>query len=430
MNDTLNTGEEFALDLDRRDPLSGFRDRFDMPADTIYMDGNSLGLMPDDSVKSVNRVLDEWRTMGIGGWLNGKPPWFFFAEELGAKMSRIVGARPEEVVATGTTTVNIHALVSTLYKPGNGRTKIMASAMDFPTDIYALKSQLSLKGYDPGEHLVLVPADENGFIDEESIVSMMSGEISLALLPSVLYRSGQLLDIPGLTEEAHARDIVIGFDCCHSVGAVPHEFKEWDVDFAVWCSYKYLNGGPGSPAFLYLNRRHFQREPALAGWFGCMKERQFDMSLEFEHAKCAGGWQISSTGILGSAAVEGALDLILEAGIGRIREKSVAMTSYLIALVEAMLEGPPYNFTIGSPEDAARRGGHVALRHAGRAQGICEALKRRGIVPDFRPPDIVRIAPVALYNTFHEIWMVVAALRKIIEGKEHEISYPDNNIIP
>ena len=430
MNDALNTGEEYALDLDRRDPLSGYRDRFNMPADTIYMDGNSLGLLPHDSVNSVNRALEEWRTMGIGGWLNGKPPWFFFAEELGAKASQIVGARPEEVVATGTTTVNIHALVSTLYSPGSGRTKIMASAMDFPTDIYALKSQLSLKGYDPGEHLVLVPADENGFIDEERAVSMMSGEISLALFPSVLYRSGQLLDIPRLTEEAHARDIVIGFDCCHSVGAVPHEFNEWDVDFAVWCSYKYLNGGPGSPAFLYLNRRHFNREPALAGWFGCIKERQFDMDLEFEHAKCAGGWQISSTGILGSAAVEGALDLILEAGIGRIREKSAAMTSYLISLVEAVLKGSPYNLTIGSPRDAGRRGGHVALRRAGRAQGICEALKRRGIVPDFRPPDIVRIAPVALYNTFHEIWMVVAALREIIDGKEHETSYPENSIIP
>ncbi|UCF06474.1 MAG: kynureninase [bacterium] len=426
----FETDREYAEKLDREDPLRSFRSRFHIPTDTIYLDGNSLGLLSHDTERTLHRVLGEWRTLGIRGWLEGTPPWFYFAERLGETAAGLVGALPEEVVATGTTTLNIHALVGTLYRPEGGRTKILAGALDFPTDIYALKSQIELRGLDSTDHLVLVPSSDGRLIDEETIVSLMTDEIALILLPSVLYRSGQLLDIGRLTGEARRRGICIGFDCSHSVGAVPHRFDDDDVDFAVWCSYKYLNGGPGSPAFLYLNKRHFGREPALAGWFGYVKERQFDMSLEFEHARSAGGWQISSPSILGSTAVEGALNLIIEAGLENIRSKSLAMTSYLIHLVDSMLTGAPYGFSIGTPREPGRRGGHVALERGSEAMRINEALKARGVIPDFRPPNIIRIAPVALYNTYGEVWQLVHHLREIIDGKEYERFSGERGLIP
>lgn len=420
MKNGFRADESFALDLDRSDPLAGFRGRFHTPAGKIYMNGNSLGPLSRDSESTLLRVLDEWKGMGIGGWLEGSTPWFHYAEKLGGMAAGLVGARPEEVVATGTTTLNIHSLTGTFYRPGSGRRKIIAGALDFPTDIYALQSQIRLAGLDPAENLVLVPSCDGRTIEEDRVVEMVDEGTSLVFLPSVLYRSGQLLDMARLTEEAHARGAAIGFDCSHSVGSVPHSFDEWGVDFAVWCGYKYMNAGPGSPAFLYLNGRHFQREPALAGWFGCVKEKQFDMELEFEHELSAGGWQISSPGILAAGAAEGALAVTLEAGIGRIREESLKMTSYLIRLADELLSPEPYRFGIGTPREGRRRGGHVALERKEDALRINEALKARGVVTDFRPPNIIRIAPVPLYNTYQEIWRIVFHLKEIIEEKEYE----------
>jgi len=418
VNTKFKTREEFAQKLDSADPLAKFRSRFHIPKGTIYVDGNSLGLLSRDSEGSVSRVLDEWRTLGIRGWLEAKQPWFHFAEELGAECAKLVGARPDEVVATGTTTVNIHSLVHTFYQYDSKRSKIFADELTFPTDIYALRSIVQLRGLDPEENLVLASSLDGRFLDEHKIVDMMDETIAIALLPSVLYRSGQLLDMKYLAEEAHRKGITIGFDCSHSVGIVPHYFDKWDVDFAVWCSYKYLNGGPGSTAFLYVNRKHFDREPALAGWFGYVKERQFDLALNFEHAKSAGGWQISSPAILSSAPVEGSLDIILEAGIEAIRLKSLKMTSYLIHLVDETLSKKPYNFSIGTPREAQRRGGHVAVEHE-EAMRISEALRVKGVISDFRPPNVIRIAPVPLYNTFHEVWQIVQHLKDIIDRKEY-----------
>ncbi|MBU7022396.1 MAG: kynureninase [Theionarchaea archaeon] len=414
----FTTDEECARTLDRNDSLS-FRDRFFIPASTIYLNGNSLGLQSQDARQCVQKVLDEWKTLGIGGWLEGDPPWFYYAESLGATASRLVGALPQEVVATGTTTGNLHSLVGTFYTPHGRKTKILADELDFPTDVYALQSQIELKGFNPERDLILAPSRDGRFLDEHAIVELMTDEVALVCLSSVLYRSGQLLDIPYLTEEAHNRGITIGFDCSHSVGVVPHSFDEWGVDFAVWCSYKYLNGGPGSTAFLYVNRAHFQRKPALSGWFGNVKERQFDLSLEFEPASSAGGWQISSPSILSAAPLEGALAITLEAGIVTIREKSLLMTSYLMYLVDEVLSGDPYNFNIGTPREPSRRGAHVALEHE-EALRICEALRTRGVIPDFRPPNIIRVAPMPLYTTYHEIWQVVQYLKEIVDSREYE----------
>jgi kynureninase len=415
----FSRSEEFARALDSKDSLARFRSRFYAPEGGIYLDGNSLGLLSTDSENSVLRILDEWKALGVRGWLEAKHPWFYLAEELGAKCAKLVGARPQEVVATGTTTVNIHSLVNTFYNPTAERKTILSDRLTFPTDIYALRSIVRLRGFDPEESLVLVSGTDGRFLEEEKVIDQMDKTTALVFLPSVLYRSGQLLNIKYLTEQAHDRGIIIGFDCSHSVGVIPHQFDKWDVDFAIWCSYKYLNGGPGSTALLYINKKHFDREPALAGWFGYVKDRQFDLAVEFEHARSAGGWQISSPAILSSAPLEGSLDIILEAGIDSIRQKSLTITAYLMYLVDELLSKKPYDFSIGTPREDERRGGHVAVEHE-EALRISEALRARGVISDFRPPNIIRIAPVPLHNTFHEAWQLAQHLKDIIENKEYE----------
>jgi kynureninase len=426
----FDPGEDHAKELDRRDPLAGFRERFHLPAGTIYMDGNSLGLLSRDAEASLLRLVDEWRTLGVRGWLEAERPWFYFSERLGALAAPLVGAAPDEVMVTGTTTVNIHALVSSFFAPEGRRRKILADELDFPSDIYALRDQLAFRGCDPQRDLVLVPSRDGNTIEEDDIIARMTDEVALVFLPSVLYRSGQLLDMSRLTREAHRRGIVIGFDCAHSVGAVPHRLDEWGVDFAVWCSYKYLNAGPGASAFLYVNHRHFGVRPRISGWFGSRKESQFEMSLAFEPRGDAGRWQISSPGILGSAPLEGALALIREAGIEAIRTKSKSLTSYLVELVDARLAEPPFSIRVGSPRDPERRSGHVALERDADVYRITQALKSRGVVPDFRTPNVMRIAPMALYNSFTEVWEVVQHLVEIIEEGEHLAFQEKRAVVP
>ncbi|MDH4195828.1 MAG: kynureninase [Candidatus Aminicenantes bacterium] len=418
MIDKLRAFRDRARELDREDPLRRFRRRFRIPRGVIYLDGNSLGFLSRDSEAALQKALRSWRDLGIRGWLEADPPWFYMAETLGAMCAGLVGAASDEVVMSGTTTVNIHALGATFYRPAGRRTKIVADELDFPTDIYALKSLIRLRGLDPAEHLILAESRDGRTLDEEAIVKRFDETVAMALLPSVLYRSGQLLDLEFLTSRAHENGVVIGFDCSHSVGAVPHEFDRWDVDFALWCSYKYLNGGPGATAFLYVNRAHFERGPALAGWFGSVKERQFDMSLDFEPARGAGGWQISSPSILSSAPLIGSLAILKEAGIDAIRKKSLQMTRFLMEMADELLAPEPYGFSIGTPREETRRGGHVALCHP-EGLRVAEALRARGIVPDFRPPDMIRIAPVALYNTHAELWTLVRRLREIIDTKDY-----------
>lgn len=418
MKENYRANLEYTIQLDKEDALKKFRSRFYIPESTIYMDGNSLGLLSKDAEASLLRVLKEWKDLGIKGWLEAQRPWFYFAEEVGAMAAPLVGAKTNEVILTGTTTVNIHALVSSFYIPIGKRKKILADELNFPSDLYALKGQMKLKGVNPEENLLLVKADKSGLLDEKKIVSLINEEVALVFLPSVLYRSGQLLDMEYLTREAHKKGVMIGFDCSHSVGAVPHFFDKWDVDFALWCSYKYLNGGPGGAAFLYANEKHFDKEPLLAGWFGFLKEKQFDMLQEFIPASDAGRWQISSPGILGSSPVEGAIKILNEAGIENIRKKSLKMTSYLVYLHKAF-NLSQYGLEIATPEEDEKRGGHIAFSHRTEAARINEALKNRGVIPDLRPPNIIRIAPIALYNTFEEVWLVANHFKEIMETGEY-----------
>ena len=416
----FKTGKEGAQILDREDALSGFRQRFYLLPKKIYMDGNSLGLLSQDAEAILHRLIDQWKKLGINGWLEAEPPWFGYAEELGKRQAALVGALPEEVVMTSSTTVNLHALVGTFYYPQGKRKKILADELNFPSDIYALKSQIESKGYDPERDLVLVKSRDGRMLEEEDIIRAMDDETALILLPGVLYRSGQLLDMAYLSKKAHEKGIPIGFDCSHSVGAVPHHFDRWDVDFAFWCNYKYMNNGPGGVASMFINKKHFSRKPSLAGWWGYRKDKQFNMSLNFEKANNAGGWQIGTPHLLSLAPLEGSLKIFHEAGMEKIREKSLNLTSYLIFLLKELgLTDSPYHFSIGSPLEEERRGGHVAIEHDDAAR-INKALKDRGIIPDFRYPNIIRLAPVALYNTFYEVWQVVEALKEIIEKGEHK----------
>lgn len=412
--------EACARALDRDDALAGFRDRFYLLPDTIYMDGNSLGLLSRDAEATLLETLDSWRTRGVGGWFDGDCAWLDCAEEVGGLSAKMMGAAADQVIHSATTTTNIHTLVASLYRPVGRRSRILADELNFPSDLYALKGQLQLRGREVAQDLLLVPSEDGRTLDEETIAARFTDEVAMAWLPSVLYRSGQLLDMEYLTERAHAAGVLIGFDCCHSAGILPHELDRWGVDCAVWCGYKYLNSGPGASAFLYVNRRHFDKEPVLAGWFGNRRETMFDMNPEFDPRLDAGKWQVSSPGILGSSTLRGSLAMINEAGIDRIRAKSLAMTSYLMALVDTLLAAPPCSFSIGSPRSDRRRGGHVALERRTHADRICAALIERGVVPDYRPPNVIRICPSPLYGTFHEIWQTVSHLKSIIDDAEHE----------
>lgn len=408
---------EYAIGLDKEDSLKHFRDEFYLKPGSIYMDGNSLGLLSKRAERTVFESINDWKEHGIDGWTRGKNPWFFMAEELGKKLAPLVGGSPEEVIVTGSTTVNLHQLVSTFYKPEGNRTKILADELTFPSDIYAMQSQLKLHGYDPDQHLIRVKSRNGRFLEEEDIIASMTDEVALIVLPTVLYRSGQILDIQRLAKAAHERGILIGFDACHSVGAIPHSFNVWDIDFAFWCNYKHLNGGPGGVGGLFVNRRHFGKMPGLAGWFSSAKEKQFDMEHTLIPAPSAGAFQIGTPHVLSMAPLIGSLEIFTEAGIENIRDKSLRINQYLIDLIEHELAD--FGFFIGTPREDARRGGHVSLEHSEAAR-ICKALKENGIIPDFRAPNIIRLAPVALYTSYEEVWKVVQTLKTIMTEKLYE----------
>ncbi|RIU91431.1 kynureninase [Oceanobacillus picturae] len=413
----MNTEKSYAKELDQQDELNSFRKEFYLGNDTIYFDGNSLGLLSKRAEQSVLALMASWKENAIDGWMEGTHPWYYVSEKLGKLSAPLIGAEADEVIVTGSTTTNLHQLAATFFNPEGKRTKILADELNFPSDIYAIKSQLDLKGLDPEEHLVQVKSKNGNTLETTDIVAAMTEDIALIILPSVLYRSGQLLDIQTLTKEAHQRGIMVGFDLCHSIGSIPHHLSEWGVDFAFWCTYKHLNGGPGSVGGLFVNRRHFGKRPGLAGWFSSAKDKQFDMEHTLSPADTAGAYQIGTPHVLSIAPLIGSLEMFQEAGIDRIRDKSLRLTGYLMDLIKSELSS--YRFTIANPEDETTRGGHVFLIHPEAAR-ICKALKADGVVPDFRNPNGIRLAPVALYNTYEEVWEMVSRLKKIMDEKTYK----------
>ncbi|CAG9620515.1 kynureninase [Sutcliffiella rhizosphaerae] len=402
---------------DREDSLSKYREEFYLLKDSIYMDGNSLGLLSKRAEQSLLSMLDSWKKRGIDGWTSGEEPWFYLAEKLGEMSAPLVGARSEEVIVTGSTTTNLHQLLATFYIPDAERTKIVSDELNFPSDIYAIQSILSLKGYKPEEHLIAIKSRDGHTIDEEDIIASLKEDVALLILPTVLYRSGQLFNIEKITKIAHEKGIIVGWDGCHSVGTIPHKFHDWNVDFAYWCNYKYLNSGPGGVGSLFVHEKHFNKTPGLMGWFGSDKQKQFDMEHTFLKAKNSGAYQIGTPHIFSMAPLLGALQMFNEIGMEKLRVKSLHMTKIMMSLIEQELSH--FGFKIINPKEDTSRGGHISILHPEAAR-ICKALKEHRVVPDFRKPNIIRLAPVALYNTYQDAYDTVIILKEIMQNKEYE----------
>ena len=411
--DEFDASRAAARMRDAEATLNGLRKRFTVPEDGVYMDGNSLGLHGQDAVAALERAIEEWRDLGIEGWTEANPPWFEYGERLGDRLAGILGANEDECVATNSTTVNIHALVGTFLDAADG-TAVVVNELDFPTDHYAIRAQMRARGIDLADNLVVVQSRDGRTIEFEDVAAAVDEDTAIVFMPSVLYRSGQLLDVPRLAELAHDHGAFAGFDLAHSVGVVPHDLHGAGVDFAVWCSYKYLNAGPGAIGGLFVHEEHFDLPPALAGWWGHADETQFDMRSEFTPAADAAAWQVGTVPVFAAAPLFGALDVTEAAGIDALRERSVNLTDYLIRLVNERLP----ECDIGTPIDADRRGGHVAIEHPD-ADTISRALRERGVVVDYRPPNVVRVAPSPYYVGFEDTWLAVEELRNVLDADEH-----------
>ena len=413
---TYENGRAFAQRKDSLDPISHLRDHFYTKENQIYMDGNSLGLCSKDAEKAVLRALEDWKTYGINIWSGAPTNYFLYHDVIGAKLARLINAKPEEVTICANTTLNVHQCIATFYQPTATRNKILIDELNFPTDRYAITSFVKSRGLDPEEVVKVIHSRDGKTLAEEDILAAMTEDVAVALLPSVLYRSAQLLDLERLTKVAHEKGIIIGFDLCHSIGNIDHDFAKIDCDFALWCNYKYLSGGPGAIAGLYINARHFSRGPGLSGWWGNRKDTQFELRDSFEHADNAGGWQTGTGAVLSLAAVDGALDIYEGVDMAQVRAKSLDLTAYLMYLIDTELS--PYGFTVGNPREDAVRGGHVALEH-GEAARINEALKAAGVVPDFRYPNVIRLAPQPLYIRYVDVYDLVQILKTIMDTGAH-----------
>jgi len=413
---TYETGRAFAQHKDSLDPIAHLRDHFYTKENQIYMDGNSLGLCSKDAEKAVLRALDDWKTYGINIWSGAPTNYFLYHDVIGAKLARLINAKPEEVTICANTTLNVHQCIATFYQPTAQRNKILIDELNFPTDRYAITSFVKSRGLDPEKTVKVIRSRDGKTLAEEDIIAAMTEDVAVALLPSVLYRSAQLLDLEHLTKVAHEKGIIIGFDLCHSIGNIDHDFAKIDCDFALWCNYKYLSGGPGAIAGLYINARHFSRGPGLSGWWGNRKDTQFELRDTFEHADNAGGWQTGTGAVLSLAAVDGALDIYEGVDMAEVRAKSLDLTAYLMYLIDTELT--PYGFTVGNPREDAVRGGHVALEHPEAAR-INEALKAAGVVPDFRYPNVIRLAPQPLYIRYTDVYDLVQILKTIMDTGAH-----------
>ncbi len=408
--------------LDLADPLARFRAEFFLPPGKIYLDGNSLGLLSRRAEASLASVVEQWRTLGIDSWTEASPPWLTMSETAAEKLAPLLGAAPDEVCVTSQTTANLHQLLATLFNPSHPARRVsLGDAVNFPSDTYALASHLRLRGLDPATHLRLVPSRDGRTLRLDDLLDTFTDDVQLAVLPAAVFTSGQLLDIATLTRKARERGILIGWDLSHSIGAVPHALDRDGADFAFWCNYKWLNAGPGAVGGLFLHRRHFDRPPGLAGWWGVRADRRFAMASHHEPAAGAVALHIGTPQILSLAPLLGSLELIAEAGgVEALRKKSVALTDFLIAQIDAELA--PLGFELITPRAALVRGGHLALAHP-EAWRICSALKAAGVVPDFRAPDLIRLAPSPLTTRFAECAEAIARLKQIARTRAYE-KYP------
>jgi kynureninase len=410
-------GLAFAGRLDAEDDLASFRGAFVIAdPDLIYVDGNSLGRLPRRTVERMRTAVEvEWGRDLIRGWNAG---WYQAPARVGEKIAQLVGAGPGQVVVSDSTSVNLFKLTMTALAKQPGRSRIASDVLNFPSDLYILQGCARLLG--DRHHLHLVPSADGIRVDQQTLFDAMDEQTALVTLSHVTFKSGFLYDAAAVTERTHQVGALVLWDLSHSVGAVPVELDRWGVDLAVGCTYKYLNGGPGAPAFLYV-RRDLQEEALspIWGWFG--QRSPFDFDLEYEPTEGVGRFLVGTPPILSLLAMESALDLLLEAGLERIRRKSVRLTSYLVYLVDTVLA--PLGFVLGSPGDPARRGSHVSIRHPEGYQINRALIEEMGVLPDFREPDNIRLGLVPLYTSFAEVWEAVDRIRQVVE-EERYLRYP------
>jgi kynureninase len=422
----FRTDEAFAREMDAGDPLSFARGLFHIPrapaeaggGDAAYMTGNSLGLMPKAARAAVDRELEDWAELAVDAHLQGRDPWLAYHESLREPTARLVGALPDEVVMMNSLTGNLHLLLVTFYRPARERFKIIIEDTAFPSDSYAVASQIRFHGLDPRQALVRIkPREGELFLRTQDIEATLEREgkrTALVMLGAVNYLTGQWFEMERITAAARRQGCVVGWDLAHAAGNVPMRLHDWGVDFAAWCTYKYLNSGPGAVAGAFIHERHAKSFdlPRFTGWWGNDPQTRFVMRPEFAPRQDADGWQLSNPPIFSMAPVKASMEIFDRVGMAAIREKSLKLTGYLEFLLDQQAAG---HVQIVTPRDPAARGAQLSLRLPGIGKEAEQRLRGMGVYVDFREPDIIRVAPAPLYNTFRDVWRLAQALETLNE---------------
>lgn len=418
---------DFARQMDVNDPLRSFRERFYFPTfhkDTVrYFTGNSLGLQPKTAEKYIREELEDWAKYGVEGHFMAKRPWFSYHENLTQMAANVVGALPTEVVITHSLTTNLHLLMVSFYRPTGKRTKILCEAKAFPSDQYALESQVRFHGLDPNEHLVEVgPREGEQLINEDDLLAKideLGDELALVMIGGVNYYTGQLFDMEKITKAGHAIGAIVGFDLAHAAGNINLKLHDWGLDFAAWCGYKYLNSSPGGVSGLFVHERHANSPqlPRFAGWWGHDKATRFLMEPDFKPMAGAEGWQLSNAPVLGMAAHLASLEIFEEAGMERIGAKRDLMTAYLEFVIDDISRRnvDRCTFELITPRDKTKRGAQLSIMAKGQGKALFDALSDLGVVADWREPNVIRVAPAPLYNSFEDCYWFGQLLEKAIQ---------------
>lgn len=420
----LEVSLEQARQLDAQDTLRGFRDQFIFPQhegkDVLYLCGNSLGLQPKSVRAALLQELDQWAEHGVEGHFRGDLPWMHYHKFLKEQSARLVGANPHEVVVMNTLTVNLHLMMTSFYRPTAQRYKIMMEAGAFPSDQYAMESQVRWHGLDPETAIVeIAPREGEETLRTEDILASIEQHgdtLALVMFGGVNYYTGQFYELEPITRAGHAVGAMVGFDLAHAAGNLPLRLHDWGPDFAVWCSYKYLNSGPGGPSGAFVHERHANNPdlPRFAGWWGHDEKERFQMRKGFKPMYGADGWQLSNAQILAFAAHKASLELFDAAGMDNLRAKSVKMTAFLEQILLQANEGKNL-FKIITPSDPTQRGCQLSLLTDHRGKALFDYLSDNGTMADWREPNVIRFAPVPMYTTFEDVWRV----GELIQGIDH-----------
>lgn len=421
----------FAQGKDSSDPLRVFRDEFHFPQHpgssprqaqeaVLYFTGNSLGLQPKGAAEALKQELDDWARFGVEGHFQAKHPWYSYHEELTDSTARLVGALPEEVVVMNQLTSNLHFLLVSFYRPSGKRVKILTETRPFPSDTYAFASQIAFHGGDPEKDLVEVqPRQGEHTLRTEDIIAKINelgDELALVCFGGVNFYTGQAFDMEAITKAAHAVGAIAGFDLAHAAGNLHLKLHDWNADFACWCSYKYLNSGPGSVAGVFVHQRHLGKQlPLFAGWWGHDKADRFKMERTFKPMPTAEAWQVSNAPVFSMAVHRVALEQFDRAGIANLRAKSEQLTAYLEFVLAEVAKATNTNLEVITPSDPAQRGAQLSILAHGHGKALFDELTSRGVVADWREPNVIRVAPVPMYNSFEDVWRLGDVLTKCLK---------------